>query len=85
MIHYVYAMRDTRVGFMNPFVEVNDSAATRGFENAILSGEGYFARYAGDFDLYRLGEFDTESGVISALSTPAFVVAGSSFKHGVEA
>lgn len=58
----VYAVRDARVGFMTPIVDDNDASAMRGFENAVISGEGYFANFASEYDLFRIGVFDTEQG-----------------------
>ncbi len=58
----VYSIRDARIGFMTPILEENDASAIRGFQNAVIAGEGYFARFANEYDLYRVGEFDSESG-----------------------
>lgn len=58
----VYSIRDARIGFMTPILEENDASAIRGFQNAVITGEGYFARFANEYDLYRVGQFDSESG-----------------------
>lgn len=77
MIKNVYAIRDARVGFMTPIIEENDACAMRGFENAVLARDGYFANFASDYDLYRLGSFDSDSGQFDN-ELPVLLVSGAS-------
>lgn len=70
----VYAVRDLRAGrFGDPFASVNDAVAIRHFSEQCCSVS---ARVRSDFELFRLGEVDDESGVIVALPVPAHVADG---------
>ena len=63
MVHYVYAVKDELQGeFLQPIYSENDTLATRHFKYQINNIEQW--KYnASDYSLYRLGSFDTESGV----------------------
>lgn len=77
MKYPVFSYRDLKVGFMPPQVDQSEQAAIRGFSFAINSREGVMNFSHKDFDLYKVGEFDTENGRISAI-TPTLVVSGAS-------
>ena len=65
----VYSIRDVKSGFMSPTLEQSDVMAARNFESAIMSSkEGLFTTHAEDFILYKIGEFDSETGVVSPLA-----------------
>lgn len=58
----VYAVRDlVAKSFNQPWVDVNDEVAMRGFAQAINNNSIMGFRPA-DFQLYQIGEFDTEKG-----------------------
>lgn len=78
MKYPIYSMRDSKVGFGTPFVETSDVTAQRGFAFAINNKDGIMGFSPSDFDLYRLGWFDTESGQIGSEDVPFFIVSGSS-------
>lgn len=59
----IYSVRDINMGFNQPFADVNDDVAKRGFAYAVNSTDMMGFR-PGDFDLYCLGEFDTNTGDI---------------------
>lgn len=75
----VYAIRDKHTGFLEPRLSVNDNVAIRGFANAINNSPvGSDLGFApGDFDFYKLGEFDTDTGMYDC-HIPEFIVSGSS-------
>uniref|UniRef100_A0AAU8AZT9 Nonstructural protein n=1 Tax=Dulem virus 174 TaxID=3145651 RepID=A0AAU8AZT9_9VIRU len=72
----VYSIRDVKTGFLNPTFEVNDAVAMRNFSHAIQQSESVLFTHASDFDLYRIGEFDSSSGRIEPVDVPVFVSAG---------
>lgn len=79
MIYGVYAIRDVKVGFLSPAVEINDDIAQRNFENAILNADhSLFFTHPDDFSFYRLGTFDSNSGVIEPSALPEFICSASS-------
>lgn len=67
MIYGVYAMRDVKTGFLAPTVEVNDMAAIRNFNHAVLHSDGLLSSFAGDFALYKIATFDSDSAVVVPL------------------
>lgn len=77
----IYSVRDSKTGFMAPTVDPNDDAAARNFFHAVSVSEGILFTYASDFDLYKLGVFDSDSGAIIPCVPPLFIAAGS---HALE-
>lgn len=78
MIYGVYAIRDAKVGFLSPTVEINDDIAQRNFENAILNADhSLFFTHPDDFSFYRLGSFNSDSGAIEVSGLPVFVCSAS--------
>lgn len=64
MILNVYAIRDTKSGYMNPTFELNDAVAMRNFSFACQQTDSLLFAAAGDFELYQIGRYDTETGII---------------------
>lgn len=83
MKYPIYSYRDNKVGFGNPICDMNDQSAIRGFSYAVNQNNGLMNFSPKDFDLFKLGEFDSSTGVISSLKVPVLVVSGSSvFSEG---
>ncbi len=77
MEYPVYSIRDSRTGFMAPTLDQNDDAAARNFLFAVKNSRDVMGAFPDEFSLYRLGTFDTESGVFSPESVPVHVAVGS--------
>ena len=76
----IYAIKDTTIGsYMNPFYLQNDNVAIREFSNIIKYApvENNIRRNAKDMQLFKLGEFNEETGEIK--SEINFLTAGSNF------
>lgn len=78
MEYPVYSIRDSRTGFMAPTLDQNDDSASRSFLFAVKNSRDVMGAFPDEFCLYRLGTFNTESGVFSPEPVPAHVAAGSS-------
>ena len=79
MKYPVFAIRDVHAGFNQPVTDVNDNCAIRNFSYAINNPGNDVMHFAPkDYDLYKLGEFDTESGALIAEPVPVLVVSGAS-------
>lgn len=66
MIYGVYAVRDAQTGYLVPFTEVNDGAAARGFQYAVLrQDDNLFFSNPMDYALYRIADYDTDTGCIT--------------------
>lgn len=74
MIYSVYAIRDVRVGFSRGLsASENDAVAERDFFYAVANSDGPISEFAQDYSLYRIGSFDTESGVIHPEPVPIHI------------
>lgn len=81
MILGIYSIRDSLSGFMTPVVEQNDAIALRNFTMACQQypsdpGVSLMKWKPDDFTFFKLGEFDSESGIISPLSAPEYIASG---------
>lgn len=68
MKYSVFAIRDFKTGFLSPVCEANEAAAVRNFEAACLKSDSLFFSHPEDYALYLIGEYDTDSGLLTALS-----------------
>lgn len=79
MIYNVYSVRDVKTTFGSPILYENSEFARRGFLNAIYRDIENYRRigvHQSDLFLYRIGEFDTESGELCAC-LPEYICDGS--------
>lgn len=83
MIYGVFAVKDCKTGFMTPTVDYNNESAARNFVHALISTKGLFYTHPADFELYRLGEFNTENGKIAAYG-PELVLTGIDAKERID-
>lgn len=75
MTFNLYAVRDVKSTYMSPVVGSNDAQAMRSFRAGMKSVPEYEVS-PGDFELYRIGEFNNESGLISPTIPPVFICSG---------
>lgn len=70
--------------FLNIFTEQTANAAIRAFGDAVNSqgSDNGFNKHPDDFDLYLLGSFDEDSGVIVPESPPSVVVRAKDLVRG---
>lgn len=65
MKNRMYAIRDNVANFFTaPFVSPNDAHATRILALEMYKEDSTIRHYPEQFDLYRLGEYDDQSGII---------------------
>lgn len=76
MKYGIYSVRDRLTGFFQPTVEVNDQSAYRNFEHVILSGDSLMSSHSADYDLAKIGWFDSDSGRIDAIDPVEIVCTG---------
>lgn len=77
MIHGVFAVRDTCVGsFLLPMFFQNRAAAVRALGDAVNKPkeDNQFYQHPEHFQLCEIGSFDDETGIVSSLLAPEFVV-----------
>ena len=77
MKYNIYSIRDKKVGFGFPHVDQSDTSAIRGFAYAV-NQEGLMNYSPDDFELYRIGVFDTDKGTVVSVDIPELIVSASS-------
>lgn len=71
MINKIFAVYDDKAkAFINPFFLPEIGIAVREFGNCANNPDHAFCRNPGDYTLFHLGSFDTESAKIEMLDTP---------------
>lgn len=80
MILGVYAIRDKHTGFMSLTTEQNDNCAMRNFAHAMQNVDSLLYTHPDDFDLFRLGDYDTDSGELNPNYPVKHILAGASLK-----
>lgn len=80
----VYSIQDVKTGFMTPTIDQNDQSAIRNFSSAVMQSDGILFTHAEDFRLYKIGEFDSDSGSIQSIAPIEHLVDGSSVLRGVK-
>ena len=68
MKYGLYSIKDAKTGFMTPVLEHGDPAALRNFSAAVNQPDSLFHQYPNDFALYKVANFDTDTGIDPVLS-----------------
>ncbi len=71
----VYAVRDVKSTFMSPVLGSNDAQAMRAFRAGMRSVPEFDVAPT-DFELYRIGEFDSDSGLLAPCVPPVWICSG---------
>ena len=62
----MYAFRDTKIGFMQPFLQQNEAVAMRTLKMAVNDENSQIRAMADDIQLYQIGTYDDETGEVKA-------------------
>ncbi|ALS03625.1 VP5 [Gokushovirus WZ-2015a] len=76
----VYAVKDVKVAFMQPFFMVNDEQAIREFARAAMQENDPFAA---DKELWKLGEWEDQTGGIYGMN-PEYMTNGKEARQYAE-
>ena len=60
----IYSIKDTKIGFSTIFTAPNNFVAIRMFADTCEQSDTLFAKHPEDFEIYKLGELNDESGEI---------------------
>jgi uncharacterized protein len=78
----MYSIRDQKAGaYHAPFYQKSHGEAERAFHQVANDPKSTINQYPTDFDLYYIGEFDDETGKVSALATPQHIMHAASLKR----
>lgn len=70
----VYAIRDSKAQVYNtPFFQKSHGEAERSFDQLVKDEKSMVAKYPDDFDLYYIGEYDDQDGVLKPQATPQHI------------
>lgn len=72
---YMYSICDKYTNYIFPFPAYSDQAAIRNFSVEINSNP-VAKNSPADFDLFKVGSFDTESGIVEAIVPSEHISAG---------
>lgn len=79
----VYSIRDCKTGFMAPTLEQNGDCAIRNFTHAIeMTTDSLFFTHASDFSLWHIGDFSTDTGLITPVVPPVHLMDADQIKKG---
>lgn len=81
MKYGIYCIRDSKTGFLTPTADQNDQTAMRNFAHAAMQNNTLFYSHPQDYSLFRIGVFDSESGIIEAFVAPEHICEATSFKE----
>ena len=82
MLFSVYDQK--AAAFLDPFVAPTIDFAIREFRTAVNSPKHQFARYPEDYVLFKLGEFDPDTGLVLPEAAPVNISIGLTLVEGVE-
>lgn len=72
MIYGLYSIRDVKTGFLPPTTDVNDDSAKRNFAFAFKE-DSLFVFARSDYSLYKIAEYDTDSGQVVPVNPPEWL------------
>ena len=75
----IYCIRDQKAAvFYEPRLFQREEVALRDFNQMVHNTGSVIAFSPSDFDLFRVGEFDTDTGIVSGDNVIQFIVNGGS-------
>jgi len=70
----MYSIRDAKGEVYNvPFFQKTHGEAERNFTELVRDEKSMISKYPDDYDLYYLGQYDDNSGLVEPLDTPEHV------------
>lgn len=66
MKYGLYSIRDLLVGFNGVSIDFSDDSARRNFAHAVNRSDSLFNSHPEHYVLYKVGEFDSHTGEITA-------------------
>jgi hypothetical protein len=75
MILEYYAIKDTKVAFMNPFLQHNKAEAIRSFRSVLVDERSEAAKNPADYELWYVGQWDDATGIMMG-GQPQFIENG---------
>lgn len=77
MKYCLYSIKDLKSGYLPVQVDINDDTAVRNFEHAVGIADSIFFSHPADYELYKVGEYDTDNGEIEPIEKKFIIDANS--------
>lgn len=78
MVYIVTSIRDSKTGWLQPQIDINELSAARNFEHAVLNNtDSLFFSHPEDYSLYQLGTWDSDKGQYDLLTVPMELITAS--------
>lgn len=78
----MYTVHDSKAGaYLQPFYARQNGEAIRSFAEACNQKDHNFYKFASDFTLFEIGEFDEQTGVITPMLVPLTLGNGVDYKQ----
>lgn len=69
MNYLLFAFRDNKLSlFLPPWASPNKAVAIRSVVQSLKGGDSDLCKFPGDFNLFMIGDYDAESGAVSAVA-----------------
>lgn len=75
MIYKMYAVKDTKIGYQSPFLQVSEAVAKRSFKEAVNDTRSEMNRHPEDIELWKVGDYDDQTGKITG-QEPKYIIGG---------
>lgn len=76
MVYNVYTVKDHKSWFSQIWNDINDETAKRGFSQMMSNPDNVMGFNPQDFDLFKIGTFDSETGQLDSIWPIEFVLSG---------
>lgn len=77
----IFSIRDSKAGIFNqPFFQLTPEAAIRHLHRMTRDDQSMICHFPEDYDLYHVGKYDEQNGVIVPLDSPQHIAKAIHFK-----
>lgn len=78
----IFAVYDSKAeAFLQPYFTPNNNMALRAFSHAANNEDSDFCKFAADYTLFHIGDYETDTARISSLPTPKSLGVAIQFVH----
>lgn len=79
----IFSIYDSKAeAYLQPFFMMSKGQAMRAFDTAVNTAGDNFCKYAADYTLFELGEFDDTHAIFTTLNAPVSICNGIELKKG---
>lgn len=74
MLLKAYSIRDGKAQFYHtPYYKAHEGEAVRDFQQVVNDEKSTVSKFPEDFDLFHVGEYQTDTGLFSPLESPTHI------------